>query len=111
MKALGGAYPRFRAFGTQVLGVSVDDRATQGRFALHCATPFPLLSDPGGKVAGKYRSRWFGLSIAERVTFVLDGQGRIRQVVEGMPDPEVLLSTVASLTASTSPSTAPARQP
>jgi len=111
MKLLSGLYPRLRAQGAQVLGLSADDSATQGRFALHCATPFPLLSDPGARVAGLYRARWFGfLPVADRVTFVLDGERRIRHVLEGMPDPGGLLAAIGSVvqpTAGATPSLRP----
>lgn len=98
MKLLSGLYPRLRAQGVQVLGLSADDSATQGRFALHCATPFPLLSDPGARIADLYRARWFGfLPVADRITFVLDGERRIRHVLQGMPDPGGLMDAVASV--------------
>lgn len=120
MKLLSGLYPKLRALGAQVLGLSADDPSTQGRFALHCATPFPLLSDPGARVADRYRSRWLGfMPMADRVTFVLDGDRRIRHVLQGMPEADRLLAAVTELApaAATSspnlrptPVTTPARQ-
>lgn len=117
MKLLSGLHPRLRAQGVQVLGLSADDPSTQGRFALHCATPFPLLSDAGARVAGQYKARWFGIMpLADRVTFVLDGQHRIRHVLQGMPEPRALLVAVAdaasaSVTATSSSAPLPAVSP
>ena len=37
--------------GAQVIGISTDDVDTLKRFKEKLGAPFPLLSDPGGKVA------------------------------------------------------------
>ena len=81
--------PQLEGRGTHVLGISVDSVATQEKFAARCAASFPLLSDSDREVARRYGV--LGLfHMAKRVTFILDGNGRVVQVVEGMrPGPHV----------------------
>jgi peroxiredoxin Q/BCP len=64
----------------RVLGISLDDVETQKRFAKAQELPFPLLSDPDGSVATKYRVLPEGGLYARRVTFVIDPEGVIRHV-------------------------------
>jgi peroxiredoxin Q/BCP len=71
----------FKAADAQVLGISKDDLETQKKFHASLALPFPLLSDPDGKVA-----RAFGVDkgeYAERVTFVIGKDGVVKEVFEG----------------------------
>jgi peroxiredoxin Q/BCP len=67
--------------GVTVLGVSTQDLASHRHFAAKDHIPFPLLSDPEGKVAALYgvpvrvvpgAGRFFG-----RTTFVIDKDGRV----------------------------------
>lgn len=58
---------------------SVDDAETNARFARELALDFPILSDPGGKVAGAYgvlRARGH----AARVSFFVDPDGIVRGI-------------------------------
>lgn len=74
--------PRLRRMDTQVLGVSVDSPERHAAFAAEHHLPFPLLSDPGGKVARAYGA-YFGLGpvrFAKRHTFVIDPDGRIARI-------------------------------
>ena len=71
----------FNTAGAQVLGISKDDLETQKKFAESLKLPFPLLADPEGKVAKAY-----GVDKGEyaaRVTFVIDKDGKVKQVIEG----------------------------
>ncbi len=47
-------YETLQGMGAEVLGVSPDDGKSHGRFIDKYGLPFPLLVDPGNKVAGKY---------------------------------------------------------
>jgi thioredoxin-dependent peroxiredoxin len=82
-------YPEFQASGTGVVGISVDDVAAEKRFVDECHLPFPIVSD-----VEKAISRQYGvlsvLGFARRVTFFLDADGRVAEVVEGLnPGPHV----------------------
>ena len=73
---------RLRDLGVTVLGVSLDDTVSHQAFAEKYHLPFPLLSDPKGRVAKAYGSL-FGLGplrFARRHTFLIDPQGRIAKI-------------------------------
>jgi peroxiredoxin Q/BCP len=94
---------KFRRMGTQVIGVSLDDEASHKEFSEKYGLPFPLLADPEGTTADAYgvRTRWLGISIAKRQTFLIDPQGRIAKHYEDV-DPDThsaeLLADLAELT-------------
>jgi peroxiredoxin Q/BCP len=75
-------FSAFRKLDVAVLGVSLDDTDSHQAFAKKYHLPFPLLSDPGGKVAKAYGSLGgFGpIRYAKRHTFIIDPGGRIAQV-------------------------------
>ena len=72
----------FAEADAQVLGVSTDDLETQSRFAESLSTPFPLLSDPDGVAARAYGVLQQS-GHASRVTFVIDAEGTVLEVLEG----------------------------
>jgi len=74
---------RFADKNAQVLGVSMDDLTTQKKFADSLKLPFPLLADPKGEVARAYGVEGPGGVYAQRVTFVIDGDGKVAKVLEG----------------------------
>ncbi len=59
----------------------MDDLDTQKKFAQSLKLPFPVLADPAGQVAEAYGVR--NGDHPSRATFVIDGEGKILQVVEG----------------------------
>jgi thioredoxin-dependent peroxiredoxin len=69
--------------GAQVVGISVDDVATQRRFKEKYGLPFPLLSDAGGAVARRYGGTMPLIGLAWRATFVLDRDGTVKQLITG----------------------------
>lgn len=66
-----------------MVGISVDDVATQKRFKETYQLPFPLLSDEGGKVARKYGGTVALVGVASRTTFVVDRDGTVKEMVTG----------------------------
>ena len=89
MSAFRDIQSRFADKNAQVLGVSMDDLDTQKRFAQSLNLPFPLAADPKGEAAEAFGVK--NGSYANRVTFVIDGEGTVTKVVEGRdaldPDP------------------------
>ncbi|MEW5975412.1 MAG: peroxiredoxin [Acidobacteriota bacterium] len=63
----------------QVVGVSVDDHESHGRFARKHGLNFPLLADPKKKVTRSYGALAF-YRLARRMTFIIDQQGTIRKI-------------------------------
>ena len=85
----------FGKLGVQVLAVSHNDPATQHKFKVHCADPFPFLSDPDGKVARQYGVDGL-FHFFSRTTFLIDAHGIVRSVVQGMPFDRNLSDTIAA---------------
>jgi peroxiredoxin Q/BCP len=96
-KGFSDRYERFREAGYEVIGVSVDPADKNDEFRSSCGLAFPIHSDEGAELTtdigvlkdyGEYG--W----LAQRVTFLLDADGVVRQVwdvtdAEAHPD-EVL---------------------
>ena len=84
MSAFREMHERFAGENAQVLGVSTDDLETQKKFAESLKLPFPLLADHDGVAARAYGVLGVaGMKYAQRFTFVIDGGGRVVQVIEG----------------------------
>lgn len=82
-------YRELRARGIALLGVSTDPVDRQARFASDCALPFPLVSDVDRSIARSYGVLGL-LGLTKRVTFVLDGDGVVIDVIAGLlPGPHV----------------------
>ena len=81
-------YQEFLAKEVHVIGVSTDDCPHQKAFATKYGLGFPLIADHSKAVAGKYGV--LGPSgNARRVSFFLDGSGKVLEVVDGSPDTHV----------------------
>jgi peroxiredoxin Q/BCP len=78
---------KYEAAGVKIFGVSSDDQASHKRFATDHHLDFPLLADPDGVWASAFGvSRTLGMDA--RVTFLLDGAGKIVKVYPNV-DPGV----------------------
>lgn len=78
-------YEELVAEDTEVIGVSVDDDASHGKFAEKHRVPFPLVADPDRKLVNAYDavggiSRLLGG--AKRVTYVIDKSGKIAAIFD-----------------------------
>lgn len=82
MSAFRDLQSEFAEAGAQVLGVSTDDLETQTRFAESLSLPFPLLADPEGEAARAY-GVYQESGHASRVSFVIDPEGHVVEVLEG----------------------------
>jgi peroxiredoxin Q/BCP len=63
-----------------VLGVSMDDEASHKQFKEKYGLPFQLLADPDGTITKAYDVE--GDGYAKRVTYIIDGNGKISHVDE-----------------------------
>ena len=79
----------FERRNTQVLGVSSDDLETHTRFAESLNLTFPLLVDTDRTIQSLYASG--------RIAFLIDREGVIRAVIEGMPDNQRILKEIDAL--------------
>jgi thioredoxin-dependent peroxiredoxin len=73
-------YDELRAYGAEVIGVSVDQHGTQCRFAARHELRFPLVADHDKAISKAYGVLWPGLPLDKRVTFVIDEEGTIAAV-------------------------------
>ena len=79
--AFRDSYEVFTDVGAEVIGVSSDSAESHAAFAGHHQLPFTLLSDEGGRVRKSYGvPATLGL-LPGRVTYVIDRDGIVRQVV------------------------------
>jgi peroxiredoxin Q/BCP len=72
-----------------VLGVSGDNLATHQAFAKEHGISFPLIDDADGAVRKLYGSG--------RTTYLIDKEGVVRMIMQGVPDNAVLLKELAKL--------------
>ena len=84
--------------GAQVIGISTDDVATLKRFKEKLGAPFPLLSDPGGKVAKQYAGLIPVVGLANRANVVVGKDGLVKEVVTGSDavDPSTAIASCPS---------------
>lgn len=88
-KAFRDRLPKFAEKKVTVLGISTDTVPAQKAFADHCGLPFPLVADPSKKITESY-GVLRPTGTARRVTFLLDPQGKVVEVVDtGSPMPHV----------------------
>jgi peroxiredoxin Q/BCP len=88
---------QFEAAHTQPLGISCDNVDSHGKFAAKFNLKQPLLADVGGVVGKAYGTVVEGKATANRVTFVIEKNGTIAKVIEGMPSNSDLLAVVKGL--------------
>lgn len=88
---------KFQSADCTVLGISVDSVKSHEKFASKYALKQVLLADEGGQVARQYGVVREGKSSAARVLFIIDKQGVVRHIHEGMPTNDELLSLLSDL--------------
>lgn len=78
-----------------MLGISVDSREKNARFAKDLGVAFPLLSDETKKVSEAYGVLIPLVRVANRYTFVIDREGVIQEITKGgeAADPEHAANT------------------
>ncbi|MCL6434780.1 MAG: peroxiredoxin [Leptolyngbyaceae cyanobacterium HOT.MB2.61] len=76
------SYNDYLSKGITVLGVSMDDEASHKAFTEKFNLPFPLLTDTDGTITKAYdvEGEMSGMRYARRVTYVIDGNGKISHV-------------------------------
>jgi peroxiredoxin Q/BCP len=74
------AYAELQGKDMVVLGVSMDDEASHKQFTEKYGLPFQLVADADGTVTRAYDVEGGGYS--KRVTYVIDGEGKIIQVFD-----------------------------
>ena len=73
-------YQKIRELGAEVLGVSVDGTQSHQKFTEKFHLPFQLVADTDQKITKSYGVLNDKSSMARRVTFLIDEQGKIIKV-------------------------------
>ncbi|MDJ0365877.1 redoxin domain-containing protein [Hymenobacter sp. H14-R3] len=80
-------YKDFTDLGAEVIGISSDDAQSHQQFTEKYQLPFPLLTDAGGQLRKQYAVPRAVLGLLPgRVTYVLDGEGRVRYVFNSLTE-------------------------
>jgi thioredoxin-dependent peroxiredoxin len=88
-----------REMELRVFGVSMDTIESHERFKTELRLPFELLSDPGGTVAKTFGAYNPLFRMANRVSFVIDGDGRILSATKNMFSPKTHIEAAKSTAA------------
>ncbi len=84
MKAYQAGAQHFQETGAKVFGISTDNTPAQKAFAQQLSLTFPILSDfLDRKVSQEYGVYLPKFGIANRVTFVIDRDGKIDTIESG----------------------------
>ncbi len=86
-------WQRLTASGAQVVGVSLDSVESHAAFKSEHHLPFPLLSDPDGRILAAYGVPRNAKGYASRTTFIIDAGGVIRRIFPEV-DPAVHVQQV-----------------
>jgi peroxiredoxin Q/BCP len=91
--AFRDSFEEFATAGARIVGISADEQDKQKAFHDKYKLTFPVLSDPKTDVYGLYglRSSTHAWRMNDRVTFVIDGDGIVRNHSTGVlaSDPHV----------------------
>lgn len=79
--SLRDGHGAIQAAGAVVLGVSADDTLSHAAFAKKFNLPFSILADPDKTIIQAYGVKMPVLGMAKRVTFIIDKQGIIRNIL------------------------------
>jgi peroxiredoxin len=83
LKAYQADIAKFSQAGAQVIGISVDAREKNRRFAQELGIKFPILSDEQKTVSKEYRVLIPLVRLANRTTFVIGKDGLIQHIDTG----------------------------
>lgn len=89
------AHETYQSKDVVVLGVSMDDSASHQAFKQKFSLPFTLVADPDGAITNAYDVSGGGYS--KRVTFVINGEGVIDQVIDSVKTDTHATDILASL--------------
>src|ERR1700722_19946768 len=85
---------QFETADTHVLGISCDAVDSHEKFATKYNLKQTLLADEGGTVAKQFGVMAPGKSTASRVLFIIDKNGVIKYIHEGMPENAKILEVI-----------------
>ncbi len=96
-------YSAYQQAGVEILGISADTSKSHAKFKAKYHLPFTLLADEGHRVCDTYgvwgRKKFMGREYdgVFRTTFLIDAQGQIMKVFEGVKPAEHSSEVLAAL--------------
>src|SRR3954470_4155187 len=75
-------FPELELAGASIVGISTDDHAQQCSFADSLRAPFPMIGDADRAISTAYGVLWPVISLAKRVTFVVNALRTIDAVFQ-----------------------------
>jgi len=93
----------FLALNTRVFGVNTADADKQRDYCTRKKLEYPILSDPGGKVARLYKATHGWLPFNKRTVVMVDPAGDICLYERGTPSPEQLIDSIKARSAQLPP--------
>jgi len=97
MCAFSSDLASFESADTAVFGVSCDSLESHEKFSTKHNLTVPLISDSSGSVGRLYGALREGRNSANRKLFIIDKQGNLIHIHDGMPTMTELLKIVQSL--------------
>ena len=85
-----------RAGGVEVVGVSADNEERSRKFAEELALTYPLVADPKGEILRAYGVRWPLVGWAQRATFVVGRDRKVRMAFHSERDVDAHLTRAAT---------------
>lgn len=89
MQAFQKDLKRFEGLNAQVLGISGDSLETHKKFSAEYKLQFPLIADVSGQIRKLYAPG--------RITYLVDRNGIIQLIQEGVPQNKVFLKAIEKL--------------
>lgn len=84
----------FLAVNARVFGVNTAKVEKQVEYCTRKRLEFPILSDPGGQVAKKYKAFMPLFPVNKRTVVVIDPAGKIIFFERGVPNPDKVLKAI-----------------
>mgnify|MGYP001772489795 CR=1 FL=1 len=106
LKRFVDLYEEFKKLNTEIIGVSADSISTQKKFAEKFGAKFPLVDDKQKKIIGAYGVLNEKGTSAQRVTFIIDSNGKVVEILRNLKKAEEhadkALETIKKLLANSS---------
>ena len=85
---------QFLEVNARVFGINTAAPAKQREYCMRKKLDFPILSDPGGKVAKKFKAHMVWLPFNLRTVVVVDPQGEVCYFKRGKPSAHEILEAI-----------------
>lgn len=91
------------AINTRIFGVNTADENKHREYCTRRQLEFPILSDPRGVTAKKYKAFWGWIGVNRRTVVIIDPRGEICFYSRGNPSSEEIIGRIKSHQASVQP--------